>query len=172
MVAANTESQTESLIAEGRPYALRIVAVFCSRFRALDRDAIESDAMYGLFRAALNFNPARHRRFPAFARKRIVGEILDGIQRESKQQLILGDVQAFGGERRQGNHFDPATTAAIRDEADFVRKNLSAHAHAHSGARRLSATLIARDAGITLGAASRRIRLAKQLIEGSVTCAN
>ena len=46
----------------------------------VDRDALESDALFGLLRAARSFDPARGVAFTTYAAKRIHGAMLDGLR--------------------------------------------------------------------------------------------
>jgi RNA polymerase sigma factor (sigma-70 family) len=45
-----------------------------------DREALESDAMYGLLLAARSFDPARGATFATYASRRIHGAMLDGLR--------------------------------------------------------------------------------------------
>ena len=48
--------------------------------RHVDMDAVESDALFGLFLAARSFDPARGFTFATYAANRINGEMLDGLR--------------------------------------------------------------------------------------------
>jgi RNA polymerase sigma factor (sigma-70 family) len=76
-----------------------------------DLDAMESAAMYGLCRAAVNFDPSKGFQFLAFADRRIKGEMDEAAR-----------AQRFGGRRHAGlsirsidDHPDPGQDAVIRD---------------------------------------------------------
>ena len=158
----NAGTDASDLVSEHKPYAIHLARKLCLAFEGLDGDAVESDAMLGLLLAAQRFDASRNKRFGPFARTIIFREIYAGLRRESRQRILLGELIESGEDRFFSE--SPDAICSRREEAEFVRENVSPARYARAGSPRLSAKSLARELKISQSAAALRVRKARQLL--------
>jgi RNA polymerase sigma factor (sigma-70 family) len=142
----------------------------------VDVEELESDAYYGLFKAAKKFDPARGVPFRSYAAKRIIGQMLDGLRERNQirrdppvpRTLSLdAEIGLVDGhpESLSDTIADDAEPVGrrmeMRDEADFVLGRIRPASRKHLvnlHLRGRSQTQLARSLGITQGAMSQRLR--------------
>lgn len=128
------ERDREELIRELWPLVRRIARRIVRVIRAADVDDLTGDGSIGLIRAVDSFDPKRGTTLETYARRLIVGAMLNGLRRldpvseRVRRKLRRAEEQRFALAQMRGTL--PSLAELERDDPALQRARASAHRHA------------------------------------------